>query len=165
MPSATMVHTQMVKRVRTSGLSITVFYPSVRLSPTGAGASAAPISPLTAPAQASAVVDPVLTTTKPPVTVPCLWTDTYRHVFADLAENSKRTNRIGWVEGAHALVTVVVEDVAVDPTQPLGPTIFTGCDYILYMGRKFKILEARPEGAAFAVPAVLYMYVQGVVEN
>src|SRR5690348_5087406 len=153
-PSAAVVHNAIVDRIRSSGLTIQVVYPTLRSVAVGGAGVAAPISPLTGTLAASGVVDATPTTQKPPVTVPCLWSDAYHHAFSDLGENEKKTNRLGWVEGAHALVSVAVADVAVDPMLPLGDTVFTGCDHIVYQNIPYKVLTARPLGAGFALPVV-----------
>ena len=144
---------RLLARIHESGLQLTVHYPEVRPVATGTTPSATgPVSPLTGPTPSTTVFPTAVTPEKDPVTIDCLWLDSYVGVGGTAAD-AIITNRVGWVAGATALARVDIADAALEPDNYAGDTIFTAADHVEFQGRRYKVLAVEPVAASFRPPA------------
>lgn len=162
MPSAENFNRRVTARIKQSQLTLTVHYPAARPAGTGTAPGAVPLSPLTGPLPTTQIIPSAVTESASPVTVPCLWTDmSAGGVGADLIRDEIRRFGPGWVEGSSAIARVCVEDAAVDPDVPFGRTIFTGCAYVDFEGKRFTVLTVKAPHPSFARPVSYYVWLTG----
>lgn len=159
------IRRSVLARIRDSGLTLSVVYPPTRPAATGASPASAPLSPFTGPVPTTVVVTTDPTPAKPSVSLKCLWLDTYGSVVQAVNADRIRTLNVGWMEGATALARVAVDDAALDPTKPLGDTVFTGAERVEFSGSRFRVLNVQPVGASFYAPYTYYVWLIGAVKQ
>lgn len=153
-------------RILTSGQSLTVHYPLVVAPATGTAPGPAPLRPLTGtPATPKLIDNTVGTPSKPPKTMPCLWADAFYTVktraASALSGGARDFGRVGWIEGAEAMARVLLEDVAQDPADPTGPTVFSEISYVEFQGRHYKVMGQDRIAAGFRDPISMYVWLMG----
>lgn len=165
MPSADNLNRRVASRIRGSKLTLTVQYPAARPAATGTAPGSLPVSPLTGPAPTTQVIPGPITPSKPAVGMSCLWTDMVSAVGTDLARDPINRFPAGWVEGASAVARVLVEDAALDVTNPHGQTVFTGCSHVEFAGKRFTVLSVKVPHASFDIPVSYYVWLVGASEQ
>lgn len=148
----------LARRIRDSVYEITVRYPPPRPADTDVAPADAPVSPLTGPAPVQTVFPAAPVTTADPVTVRCLWLDSYVNAGSPTKIS---VNRVGWLASAQALARVLVSDTAVDPENPWGDTIFTGAEAVDFMTMRYRVLAIEPIGSSFAKPLTYHVWLTG----
>lgn len=160
MPSANFVRARVLERIARSEHMLTVHYPPGRPVLTGTAPGAAPVSPLTGPAQVLEVFASDPTPAQASVTVKCLWLDTWS-VMGGAQNGRIDAQLVGWVQGAEAMARLALSDVILDAQDPQGDTIFTAADYVEKDGHRFKILSCKPIGNGFTQPYSVYVWLHG----
>jgi hypothetical protein len=165
MPRGASVDQRILKLIDESLITLTVTYPPPRPAASGSGATSAPISPLTGPEPSYTVVPAAVTPSKPSDTMNCLWLDMPVSVRETLSRERIGIESVGWIDQVEAVVRVKISDAAVDPTDPLGPTVFTDCMYVLCQGHQYRVLGTKPIGSSFRPPVSYYVFLTGSVSQ
>jgi hypothetical protein len=81
-------------------------------------------------------------------------------------EHSLRTGVIGavpvgWYADAEAVARVLVEDAALDATNPGAGTVFDGAADVTFMGQSYRVLAVRPIGSSFRLAVSYYVWLKG----
>lgn len=145
----------LANRIRTSDATLDVHYPPARPAPALSPAA----SLLTGPRQPlSLLVAPVVEDRPPVCGIKCLWDDLQR-----ITNQRDRAvyESVGWVEGAHAYVRVLVADTALNPANPYDGTIFDDMAYITHVGRRYRRLQTDPIGNSFSPPYTYALWLHG----
>lgn len=174
MPGHT-VEQRVLERIAASEHVLTVHYPAVITTASGSSPTpTAPLSPLTGAATALVAVGPAPTPRLPPVDLRCLWLDAHSGVSESMRVDRRSVRTLGWVQGANALARVAVSPhadlgitrgAAVDPEAPYGDTVFTGCEVVEYLARRYRVISVQPMGSSFRLPATYYVWLESATKG
>lgn len=163
MPSIANVNARVKARIEGSGLTLRVVYPAVRPVATGSSPGALPVRPLTGPAPTDGVFVAEPAGYQTAVTLKCLWLDalTGREATDVVHTEPRKAFPGGWVVGATSMARVLVEEAALDPTNPYAGTHLDSCEYVEFRGARFKVVQVTPVGASFGPPITYHVWLAG----
>lgn len=159
MARGAILHAGITRRIRASAHTLDVYYQPVRQVPVSPPMSGPPANLLSGTRVPDTLFPPTVETTRPPVLgVQCLWQDLQR-----ITNQRDRIayEDVGWVEGAHAYVRVLAEDVLLDPTAPYTDTVFEGLAYVVHDNKRYVRLQTDPVSASFADPFSYQLWLRG----
>lgn len=163
MLSLTSINQKVKARIEQSGLTLTVVYPPVRPVASGASPGTLPVNPLTGPAPADGVFITDPAGFQATVTLKCLWLDalTGREATDVVHTEVRNPLQAGWAAGATAMARVLVEEAALDATNPYAGTKLDAADHVEFRGARFRIMQITPVGASFGPPTTYHVWLVG----
>jgi hypothetical protein len=126
----------------------------------GTAPQPAPARPLTGAAPTLTLL-PTGPTLVPSATLRCLWYDEAVSPSLSAGADSRRYGAVAWLDGAHALAEVLVEDAALDATNPYTGTKLDGAAYVVHAGETYRVVAVHPVGASFALPTTYFVWLAG----
>jgi hypothetical protein len=105
------------------------------------------------------------TTSAAPVTLPCLWLDSFGNLVLSLQTERVKAGLSGWYASATAMARVLVSDAALDPDDPWGDTVFTGADYVEHSGHRYQVVAVDGLGASMGPPVTYYVWLRGAAKQ
>ena len=149
------------RRVKASAHTLDVVYPPARVPASGTTPTTTPlVNPLLGTKPVPTLLPTTPVPSKPSVTgVSCLWYDQVTPPTQSLATAERRQFPLaGWREGTVAVAAVWLADVLVNPAQPAGPTVFTDCEAVVHLGRRYRVLGFDVGGSGGRLPYAGYLW-------
>lgn len=150
-PSYARVEAAVNARIAASAYAVTLYYGTVRPTPTGAMPTTLPVSPLVATPNPTRPTEEVPLDRAESVTIPCLYTE-----LSQLSESRRAklsASLGGWTHDTRALIRVRAADVR----RPQGGLWLEGVQYAELNARRYKVLGWTQTGGSGSLDGSYYV--------
>lgn len=143
-----------------SEYTATVVYPLVRPTPIGtAPLASSGVSPLLPTALPGPTPDELPEQVKPPVSFPCLLTDTL--TMGEAKQSKLQASMGAWALQTQVAIRVLQEDVELGG----GRTVFDGCQWVEIDGKRYEVLNMSKMATSMERSGTYYVFLRGATKN